>query len=173
MTKKATNNHGAAKSGIKSENRMELALAQIGYNRLYKKEHFLGQTAHQYDGTIRLPKPKKYFQALTKRTNNFMTDGLARNPQNNRAAMLESKYSGSHGTTEEKVFYDLQKIKDGVYNTEYPLVYLFHGPICEQVNEYRLFADLVEEGKYPNVHVIFDSTPDLSEFKNLMRELLG
>jgi hypothetical protein len=165
-------NHGASLSGERSEVKMADALEQIGYRRLHKKEHFKGQSKHQYEGTVRLPKPKKYIQAKEKRTNNFLTDGLVVNPKNNKAGIIESKYSGAHGTTEEKVFYDLFKIEDGIYGVEYPLVYLFQGPICESVNEYRLFADEVERKKLP-VHVIFDPTPDLSRFKRFMRKLLA
>ena len=170
MSKK--HNHGASISGGRSEDKVQNAVEQVGFRRLHKKEHFKNQGKHSYEGTVRLPKPKKYTKAKEKRTNNFITDGLIVNPKNIKAAIIESKYSGAHGTTEEKVFYDLFKIEDGIYGAQYPLVYLFQGPICESVNEYRLFADEAERRNLP-VHVIFDPTPDLSKFKRFMRKLLA
>jgi hypothetical protein len=164
-------NHGAARSGKKSEERMGDAAKAAGLERWHLMKHFEGKN-HDYEGTYRFKKPAKYIQAVKKRTNHFESDGLVVNPMNDKGAIVETKAANGHGTTEEKVFYDLYKIEDGIYGVEYPLVYLFQGPICESVNEYRLFADEVERKKLP-VHVIFDPTPDLSRFKRFMRKLLA
>jgi len=163
-------NHGASRSGKRSEDRMGEAATAAGLERWHLMEHFRDKN-HNYEGTYRFKKPAKYTQAVKKRTNNFESDGLVVNPKNDKGAIVETKGVNGHGTTEEKVFYDLYKIEDGIYGTEYTLVYLFQGPICESVNEFRLFADEAKKRNLP-VHVIFDPTPDLRRFKRFMRKLL-
>ena len=164
-------NHGASRSGKKSEDRVTIVTAESGFQHLRLKKDF-ENSIHKYDGTVRLEKPEKYTRAKKKRTNHFFSDGLINNPKNNKGAILESKSSDVHGTTEEKVFYDLLKMKDGVYGDKYPLVYLFQGSVCENVNEYRLFADEIKRQKLP-VHVVFDSTSDLRIFRAFMEKLLS
>tara|TARA_Y100000034_G_C6881815_1_gene404208 strand:- start:245 stop:760 length:516 start_codon:yes stop_codon:yes gene_type:complete len=171
MTTKQKHNHGASRSGKKSEDRVTIVTAKSGFQHLRLKKDF-ENSIHKYDGTVRLEKPEKYTLAKKKRTNHFFSDGLINNPKNNKGAILESKNSNAHGTTEEKVFYDLHKIKDGVYGDKYPLVYLFQGSVCEDVNEYRLFADEIKRLKLP-VHVVFDSTSDLRIFSTFMEKLLS
>ena len=168
---KEKHNHGASRSGKRSEDRVTIVTAESGFQHLRLKKDS-ENSIHNYDGTVRLEKPEKYTLAKKKRTNHFFSDGLINNPKNNKGAILESKNSDAHGTTEEKVFYDLHKMKDGVYGNKYPLVYLFQGSVCEDVNEYRLFADEVKHLKLP-VHVVFDSTPDLRIFRTFMEKLLS
>ena len=167
--------HRAKRAGRESEKRLTIACENMGYKRHHLIKDFKirgGNLNHSYYGTVKFDKPEKFFLAEKKSDNYFQSDGLIVNPANDKGAIIESKNSDKRGTTEEKCFYDLYKIEEGIYGSEYPLVYLFQGSVCEKVNEYALFAAEAEKRKLP-VHVIFDPTPDLRTFQSFMKKLLG
>jgi hypothetical protein len=72
---------------------------------------------------------------------------------------FELKWSKAHGTTEEKVFYDKQKIEDGVYNNK-RLVYLIYGPLAKSNSVFDLMRHKVMEMNKSNVVVIQDDECD-------------
>jgi len=85
--------------------------------------------------------------------------------------IVEIKYSEKLGTTDEKIFYDLFKIKNGVYEKEF-LLYVFIGPKAE---EQPLFYTFAAEAKKldPNeekIKVIIDSSPDLKKVVSFLNE---
>ena len=174
MTKNKEDGHGGCAAGQRSEARLTAACEAAGLRRLHIKEHFK-DSIHPYEGTRRLPKPPRFTLAEKKRTNNFFSDGLVENPNNTSAAIVESRNSDKRGTTEEKVFFTLEKYRNGVYTKHgdrYPFVMLFQGTQCENVNEYRLFEKIAREEKLP-IHVIFDPTPHLGRFQTVMKKLLA
>ncbi len=174
MTINKQDGHRACAAGQRSEARLDAACEAAGLKRLLVQKDYK-DSIHLYDGTRRLPKPSQFTLAQKKRTNNFFSDGLVVNPLNNKGAIIESKNSDKRGTTEEKVFYTLIKYQSGVYTTHgdrYPFVMLFQGAQCETVNEYRLFKKMARDFNLP-IHVIIDSTPELTKFQSLMKKLLG
>ena len=162
-------NHNAARSGERAEQRTSRLLLEWGWRHLRVKNDFNG-TNFSYHGAKRLHKPPKFEMAVKKKDAHFQSDGLVVSP-NGKGYLLEIKSSTEHGTTEEKVFYDYIKIAEGIYDGEYPLIYLFQGPICEEVNEYALFKQMVDKLGKPNVHVLFDSTDDLRIFREFLRNM--
>lgn len=83
---------------------------------------------------------------------------------------VEVKYSEENGTTEEKVFYDLEKIRDGVYDDK-PLVYVLFGPNAPGKAVFELFKAKVDAMGLDNVGVIIDDA-DLTKTKVWLRECL-
>lgn len=162
-------NHGAAISGLKGEAKTSALIKSWGWKHLKNKADFKG-TKFLYEGTKKLEKPPKFQMAVQKRDAHFQSDGLIISPRGS-GYILEIKTSNGHGTTEEKVFYDYIKILEGIYDGEYPLIYLFQGPICKEVNEYALFKKMVDALGKPNIHVVFDSTDDLSVFKSFLHKM--
>lgn len=145
-----TDNHGAAKSGQKGETILRNALEAVGLSLLRKKADFKG-TEFQHKGTVIFDSP------YDKGT--FLSDGFI--PEIKYIA--EIKYGEKHGSTEEKVLVDLEKIRDGVYGTEYPLVYIFWG--TPEVSGTKttgrcwadVFRDKVEKENLP-VDVVYATT---------------
>jgi hypothetical protein len=76
------------------------------------------------------------------------------------------KNSNKHGTTEEKVFYDLEKIRDGVYGTEHELWYIFAGNVAENTGVYKLFESKAKKEKLP-VRIIWG----FEELERALKEL--
>jgi hypothetical protein len=107
-------NHGAAVSGVKGETILREALEKFGLSLWKKKSDFKGSEL-DYNGTICFNSPYD--------NGSFLSDGFIPEIKH----IVEIKYGEKHGTTEEKVMVDLEKIRDGVYGNEYPLVYIFWG----------------------------------------------
>ena len=89
---------------------------------------------------------------------------LAMFPSHDRGAIVEQKHSDKHGTTEEKVFYDLEKIKKGVYGEDHELWYVFTGNVAKDIEVYREFEKEVKALNLP-VKIIWG-------FENYKKELL-
>ena len=84
----------------------------------------------------------------------------------NNGIIIEQKNSDKHGTTEEKVFYDLEKIRLGVYGTVHELWYVFTGDVCNEVNAYKEFQMQAEALKLP-VKIIFGWEAFEKELENI------
>ena len=154
MAKKKADAHGAAQSGLKGEQILKNALAAHGLSLLKKKNEFKGVKGagcDVYERVINLKSP--YDNGY------FTSDGFC--PE--LGCVFEIKYGRAHGTTEEKIFFDLEKIRDGVYDTGYPLVYVFWGTpeVASSSNTGRcwakVFRDKVEKENLP-VKVVFATT---------------
>lgn len=143
-------NHGAAASGVKGEKILREALSVHGLSLLRKKKDFK-DTDFEYKGTIQFESPYD--------SGTFQSDGFI--PE--LKTIVEIKYGEKHGTTEEKVLVDLEKIRDGVYGTDYPLVYIFWGTpeVPGTKNTGRcwanVFRDKVEKENLP-VKVVYATT---------------
>jgi hypothetical protein len=163
--KNKTDEHNAAKNGVKGERILREALSEHGLTLLKKKEHFKN-ISHPYKGTITFPSPYD--------DGTFQSDGFI--PE--LGIIVEIKYGEAHGTTEEKVMVDLEKIRDGVYNSKYPLVYFFWGtpevPGTKTTGRCwaYVFRDKVKKEKLP-VEVVFATTNDgFNKWVRKMKKLL-
>ena len=83
---------------------------------------------------------------------------------------VEVKYSEENGTTEEKVFYDLEKIRAGVYSDK-PLIYVLFGRNAPGKAVFELFKHLVDSLELDNVGVIIDDE-NLTHTKQWIKECL-
>ena len=113
-----TDYHGAARSGQKRENNLKTKFQDCGYT-LIKLKKECKKNNLPYEGTIRIIPDDEYQQDGYKY---FLVDGFC--PELN--SYVELKGGDKQGTTEEKIWFDLQKIADGVY-ADYPLLYIFEG----------------------------------------------
>ena len=149
--------HGACASGVKSEKEFKQALVSHGLTVLKKDDDFYRyyenfnfskeQIRSIYENCMQLTwdKSDKFADLLNGRTVNgkykkFQPDGYI--PELD--TRIELKYSEKNGTTQEKVFYDLMKIKEGFYSDK-KLIYILFGPAAEQQATYELFKNYVEE----------------------------
>ena len=155
--------HNGARNGLKGERILREALKRKGLSLWKKKKVFKGSD-FSYDGTVKFDSPYD--------AGSFNSDGFIPELQ----YIAEMKYGEKHGTTEEKVMVDLEKIRDGVYGTEYPLVYIFWGtpevPGTKTTGRCwaRVFRDKVEKENLP-VEVVFATTDNgfdkwIEEVKN-------
>tara|TARA_R110000824_G_scaffold33995_4_gene108554 strand:+ start:1681 stop:2193 length:513 start_codon:yes stop_codon:yes gene_type:complete len=163
MSKKK-DGHGGSIAGQRAETKTRIAVEGIGWKFLKVKKEF-EDTPYCYLGTIRFQRPEDY--CLVTGKGYFLSDGLLVAPDG-KVWILETKNSNIRGSAEEKVFYDLEKIKDGIYGNKYPLIYLFTGPNCEKVNEFLLFEKRIKELKLENVTVLFDPTPGRTRLKEFL-----
>jgi hypothetical protein len=164
MSKRKKDNHGAAASGAKSEKNLKKAAKAEGAEFLKKLNEFdklglvpWGRVYH---------KPPVHWNQKTKtgRQRKFVSDGFVL--KNGKGVIIEQKHSDKHGTTEEKVFYDLKKIQHGVYGNTYPLWYVFTGKACKNIEAYREFEKEVKREKL-NVKIIWGLKEFKKELKNL------
>jgi hypothetical protein len=160
-------NHGAAVSGVKSETKMARVIRRKGHIILKTKKDFKKNGVDEW-GT-RYHKPPKYWSQKTRtgKQRRFVADGfiLLKN-RKNRGIILEQKNSNAHGTTEEKVFYDLEKIRQGVYGKKHELWYVFTGKVCHEVEAYKEFEIQAKAEKLP-VKIIFGWEAFEKELENI------
>ena len=123
---KQQHNHGAALSGLRGEELLRANLSIWGYSLQKKQEDFIDPN---WEGTkqSKIARARKEQQSKVifnwdYDDGNFKADGWIPELQ----ATIEIKYGTAHGTTEEKIFFDLEKIRDGVYAGS-NLIYVFAG----------------------------------------------
>ena len=146
----SVHNHRAAITGTKGERILKEILNSHGLNLLNKKADF---KAH---GLTR--EGRKTFKCPYSESGIFLSDGFI--PELN--IIVEYKYGEAHGSTEEKIFCDLEKIRDGVYGTEFPLVYIFKGTVEVSPSEgkrcwAKIVANKIKKENLP-VEVVFADT---------------
>ena len=162
--------HGASKSGIASENKFKFLIESSGYSLLKLKEEFVAKFGKEeglslWKESREIPIPPEW-QYVDKKI--FQTDGYI--PEFN--INVELKYSNAQGTTEEKVMYDLLKIKDGVYSNK-KLVYIFFGPRAKNCDIFKHFDREVKkiDPTEEKVKVILDDTEDLMLVREYLKSL--
>lgn len=165
--------HGAAKSGVKSEKKLKELIREWGFNLLKTKRDFIEYYGDReaaiktWDQCQNIDIPEAWRHLRNARTKGdrklkqYCPDGYI--PELD--CRVELKYSEKHGTTEEKVIYDQKKIERGCYKDK-KLVYIFAGKIANEQFVFDVFA--YEVSNIPNVKVIFDDTPDLSILKEYL-----
>ena len=157
-------NHGAAISGVKSEKQLVTTVQNKGLTILRTKKDFKNLNIPER-GT-RYHRPPSHWAQTTRtgKQRKFVADGFI--PLDNGGIILEQKNSDKHGTTEEKVFYDLEKIRLGVYGDDFDLWYVFTGDVCEEVEAYREFEMQAKALELP-VKVIFGWEAFEKELENI------
>ena len=137
----STDNHGAALSGVKSEMKLKEVLERAGVPLFKVKTDFEDAKISEWGNRYHKP-PKEWPQKTsTGKQRKFVIDGFVpKTGKMKKSIILEQKNSVKHGTTEEKVFYDLYKIERGVYDTKNnDLWYVFTGPAIHDIPVYKEF----------------------------------
>lgn len=143
-------NHNAATSGTKGERKLKRFLHENGLSLLNKMKEFQNEGLAR-EGKKKFPSPWD--------NGHFESDGFIPELE----YIVELKYGENHGTTEEKIMTDLEKIRDGVYGLEHPLVYIFWGTPEKAQSEKvgrcwaKIFEEKVEREELP-VEVVFATT---------------
>ena len=153
-------NHGASVSGTKSEKKLKTLTESLGLP--FIKERLWGKT---------LFKPPKHWSQKTKtgKQRKFIADGYIEVP-GKKSIIVEQKHSDKHGTTEEKVFYDLKKIEFGVYGKEHELWYVFTGDASQSIEVYKEFATEAKRLNLP-VKVIWGFEQYKNELEKYIKEV--
>jgi hypothetical protein len=165
-------NHGAAVSGTKSENKLAQITRSVGLRFLKVKDDFENLGLSQWGR--RYHKPPSNWQQKTKtgKQRKFESDGFIPITDQGRGIIIEQKHSDKHGTTEEKVFYDLMKIEKGVYGKENWLWYVFTGEAAEDIEVYKEFC-LEAKQKGLNIKIIWGFDNYEKELKNVKEVIYG
>lgn len=175
---KSLHNHGASRSGKLSESLLRKILTDEGFLFLREKNDFktfYGKTeaSERMKKSMYLDAPKWWeeeAQFFTPKGGKarFFVDGYL--PEFD--LRVEMKYTNAHGTTEEKVMFDLEKIRDGVYSDK-KLLYVFFGPLANQQKVFRLFKAKVRQidPDEKKIKVIIDDSKDLTFVKKHLYSL--
>jgi len=157
-------NHGAAVSGTKSEKELSRITKSLGFPYLKNKDDFEKHSLKEWGR--RYHKPPKEWTQQTKKGNSrkFVSDGFIPTTKSGTGIIIEQKHSDKHGTTEEKVFYDLKKIQKGVYGETHQLWYVFTGQAVNEIEVYKEFEKEALRMKLP-VKIVWG-------FENYKKELL-
>jgi hypothetical protein len=159
-------NHGAALSGVKSEKLLVKTVKSKGLSILRVQNDFKKVGINEWGTRYHKPPSQWSQKTLKGKQRKFVADGFI--PLKERGIIIEQKNSDKHGTTEEKVFYDLEKIRLGVYGTEHDLWYVFTGQVCEEVEAYKEFEKQAKADNLP-VKVIWG----WSKFEEALENING
>ena len=160
---KNKHNHGAAKSGTKSEKELSKITKSVGVPLLRVKNDFESYGLNEWGRRYHKPPSDWEQKTKTGKQRKYISDGFI--PlSNNKGIIIEQKHSDKHGTTEEKVAYDLLKIEKGVYGNKYKLWYIFTGEVISDIEVYKEFEKEAKNKKLP-VKIIWG-------FDNYKKELL-
>lgn len=160
----STHNHGASISGVRSETKLLSIAKKKGLTILKTAKDFKKAGIEEWGTRFHKP-PSHWPQKTTSgKQRKFIADGFI--PLENRGIIIEQKNSDKHGTTEEKVFYDLEKIRLGVYGKTHELWYVFTGDVCDEVNAYKEFEFEATRQKLP-VKIIFGWEAFEKEIENI------
>ena len=142
-------NHGAAVSGTKSEKELHKITKSVGLPYLKVKKDFEKHGLDEWGRRYHKP-PTHWNQETPKgKQRKFISDGFIPARKDGRGIIIEQKHSDKHGTTEEKVFYDLYKYENGVYGDEHDFWYVFTGKVAHEVEAYKEFEKAVLEKNLP------------------------
>tara|TARA_Y100001973_G_scaffold58471_1_gene86119 strand:- start:621 stop:1127 length:507 start_codon:yes stop_codon:yes gene_type:complete len=159
-------NHGAAVSGTKSEKKLTSLCKKHNIPCLRIKEDFKKYGVNEWGTRYHKP-PKDWDQKTpTGRQRRFVSDMFL---PIEGGIIIEQKNSDKHGTTEEKVFYDKEKIQLGVYGKKHALWYVFTGEVAKDASVYKDFEKRVKKQKLP-VKVIWGWDGFEKELKKLNKE---
>ena len=151
--------HGAARSGAEREKMLREFFTQNGLT-LVKKKGDCDKLGIPYVGTIRHDVPSEYAECGF---SYFLTDGYC--PELD--AIVELKGGDKSGTTEEKVFFDLEKLRDGCYGNR-TVLYITEGKKetdkCSKLFTRKLLKDQDKGIIRDNVYVL--------PFSQLSKEVL-
>ena len=151
-----SDNHHASAEGQKSEQRLRNQIESLGLTFLRDRKDigkYLGVAAsnkkvtdYQEGRTLIKNVPAEYEEAGYEY---FKTDGFI--PELN--LVIEQKHGTKAGTTQEKIFFDLEKIADGIYDG-YQLIYVFTGHHQCNDKSTKLFEKKLSRLNKTNVRVL-------------------
>ena len=151
--------HGAARSGQQREQLLRQFFTENFFTFVRTKKE-CRVAGVDYEGTIKHDVPAEYAECGFKY---FLADGYC--PELN--AIIELKGGDKSGTTEEKVFFDLEKLRDGCYGTR-TVLYITEGKKetdkCTKLFTKKLLKAQERGDIAENVYVL--------PFSQLSRELL-
>lgn len=165
MSKKQ-DNHGAAKSGTKSEKELHRITKSVGFPYLKVKKDFEMHDLGEWGRRYHKPPPNWNQKTSAGRQRKFISDGFIPITKDGKGIIVEQKHSDKHGTTEEKVFYDLYKYENGVYGNEHDFWYVFSGNAAGDVEAYKEFEKAALEKGLP-IKVIWGFDNYKKELENL------
>ena len=163
-------NHGAAVSGATSEKNLKEFLNKRGY-KLLKKKGELEEEGLESLSQLPIPDSMRNLDS-EEQYHYFLHDGIVPSLK----LIIESKYTKKKGTTEEKIFWDLEKIEQGVYDNSngFDLWYVIWGPQARRQAIYAYFEQRVKEKKLPVKVLRFEKLSDLEpHIKQRLIELKG
>jgi len=135
-------NHKACKSGLQSEAIMQDFIRGMGFRYHTTAKQLKEADINPYGTLFHTPPPA--WPQLTKggKQRKYIADGFIQLWLGNacKGVIIEQKNSDKHGTTEEKVFYDLAKIRNNVYGDRHALWYVFTGSKAKSLTVYQEFA---------------------------------
>ena len=155
--KKKTDYHGGAKSGQRGETILKMFIEESGLTALKTQKSFIeyyvpkGSTKKR---AVEIWKQKMcLFDPWGTQVRGFVPDFFI--PEINY--IVEQKYGTKEGTTEEKIFWDLEKIRAGVYDRDKsgsPFAYIFMGsPEYARGNAKKahshIFAEIIKQENLP------------------------
>ena len=138
-SKNKKDHHGAAKSGRKGEGLFRQLCEKNGIIALQTQKDFIehyrrsGKTKKQ---AVSIWREKMRLACPYQPPCYYVPDFYL--PETDET--VEIKYGTAHGTTEEKIFLDLEKIRDGVYPDN--LVYIFWGTPEQPTPSGRCYAEM-------------------------------
>lgn len=173
MSKNKKDQHNAAKNGRKGEALFTETMEKNNYTCLWKIEHFEkhygqeGRDIHEMLMVLDIPETIKDTQPEEIAKTYYSPDRYLPD----LGMIVEIKYSEKNGTTDEKIFYDLYKIQNGVYKDEF-LLYVFIGPNAIHQPLFHTFAAEVKklDPYEQKIKVIIDSSPDLEKVVSFLNE---
>ena len=141
--------HGAARSGQQRELMLREFFNNNGFTFVKTKGECIS-AGIEYEGTIKHDVPTEYAECGFKY---FLADGYC--PELD--AIIELKGGDKSGTTEEKVFFDLEKLRDGCYGTR-TVLYITEGKKetdkCTKLFTRKLMKSQERGDIAENVHVL-------------------
>tara|TARA_B100001248_G_scaffold1447_1_gene1068 strand:+ start:877 stop:1386 length:510 start_codon:yes stop_codon:yes gene_type:complete len=158
-----THNHGAAVSGTKSEKKLSAVCNKHGIPCLKVKKDFKVYSLDEWGTRYHMPPAHWGQKTPTGKQRRFESDAFL---PVGKGIIVEQKNSDKHGTTEEKVFYDKEKIKLGVYGKRHELWYIFTGDVAADVAVYKEFELEAKKANLP-VKIIWGWDGLESELKSL------
>ena len=141
--------HGAARSGQQRELMLREFFNVNGFTFVKTKKE-CEKLGIPYEGTIKHDVPEEYAECGFKY---FLADGYC--PELD--AIIELKGGDKSGTTEEKVFFDLEKLRDGCYGNR-TVLYITEGKKetdkCTKLFTKKLLKSQESGDIAENVHVL-------------------
>ena len=153
-------NHHAAKSGVRSEKTLKEYFSSVGHP-LYKVKNELKKVALSHMRSLPVPESMQNLDSENK-FKWFEHDGLVPSLK----LMIESKYTEEKGTTEEKIFWDLEKIENGVYNNSenFDLWYIIWGKQAKKQPIYSFFQNKAKQKNLPVKVLRLSNIEELNEY---------
>ena len=148
-------NHNAASTGRKGEKKLKEFFEKNNLTILNTLKEYKKYYNDEDIANYMYSQTKRFVSTIDGHDGYFLSDGWCPELE----TIIELKYGEKHGTTEEKIYFDLVKIKKKVYGEKHKLLYVFMGTVENKRNKSsichaELFKALAEEDNLP-VEIVF------------------